>query len=275
MAALAGRAMVGEARIGLQPLETEGHRRQRIEGSGKVVQHDRDHALDQVALDRGVGAAFDPHGRGAAAAAQQHVDDRVDQGAVDGQQAVVVPFLGLEHGQHGRQRDRIQIVAEARRGDAVEADLDVVRGEVAQRGRHHAHQPVEHHLEHRQALVGHHRRVDDGIDAGAVAVRDRVIVQAKQAVDFALIQDPRGAGVAGGLACPVASRPWRPIRPSGHPFRRPPASGPASAWTSFSSAIAYCTSISRNKTSRTTVGWAAELTRSSSSSRSRWRPAEP
>ncbi len=100
--------------------------------AARVVQDHLDHALHQHALDGGVGPALDAHGRGAAAAAQQHVDDRIDQVGIDGEQAVIVQLLGAEHRQDGRQRDRVQIVAEADRRDVVEADLDVVGGEVAQ-----------------------------------------------------------------------------------------------------------------------------------------------
>jgi len=104
MAALAGRAMVRETRIGLQTLEAEVHLRQRIERGAHVAEHDVDQALDEVALDRRIGR---PSMRIAAvrAAAEQHVDDRVNQRAVDGQQAEIVPLLGLEHGEHGGQRN--------------------------------------------------------------------------------------------------------------------------------------------------------------------------
>src|SRR3546814_20871597 len=64
------------------------------------------HALYQVALDRGVGAPFDTHRRRAAPAAQQHVDDRVDQRTINGQQAVIVPFHGTESAEDGRQIGR-------------------------------------------------------------------------------------------------------------------------------------------------------------------------
>ena len=69
----------GEARIGLQPVDVELDRRQRLEGELGVGQHDLDHALDQIGLDRGVGPALDPDRALAAAAAEQHVDDRIDQ----------------------------------------------------------------------------------------------------------------------------------------------------------------------------------------------------
>ena len=85
-----------KARIGLEPVEAESDRAQRIEGAGQIGEHDRDEALDQVALDGRVGPAFDAHRRRAAAAAEEHVDDRIDQRAVDGEQAVIVPLLGLE-----------------------------------------------------------------------------------------------------------------------------------------------------------------------------------
>src|SRR6185436_1256699 len=116
----------GEPRVDLQAVEAEGDRAQGIEGGGEVVKHDRHQALDQVALDGGVGAAFDAHRRGAAPAAQEHVDDRVDHRRVDHQEAEIVPLLGLEDREHGGQRDRVEVVAEADRGDVVEADLDVV-----------------------------------------------------------------------------------------------------------------------------------------------------
>ena len=158
----------GEARVGLQPFEAEGAPGDSGSKAGREVgQHDLDQPLDQGALDRGVGPALDAHRRGAAPAAQQHVDDRVDQGGIDHQQAVIVPLLRLEHRQHRRQRDRVQVVAEAQRRDVVEADLDIVGGEVAQRGGHDAHQAVEDDLQHRQAFVGDQRRVDDRPDAGA------------------------------------------------------------------------------------------------------------
>jgi len=80
------RAMVAKRGLGLQTLEAEVHLRQRIERGAHVAEHDVDQALDEVALDRRIGPAFDAHRRRAAAAAEQHVDDRVNQRAVDGQQ---------------------------------------------------------------------------------------------------------------------------------------------------------------------------------------------
>ena len=126
---------------------------QRIEAGRQIGEHDHDQPFHQGALDRGVGPALDAHRRGAAAAAQQHVDDRVDHRGIDDHQAVIVPLVGLEHRQHRRQLHRVQVVAEAQADHVVDADFDIVRGEVAQTGRHDAHQAVEHDLQHRQTLV--------------------------------------------------------------------------------------------------------------------------
>ena len=184
----------GEARVHLQPFEAEGDRAERVEAGGQIGQHHLDQALHQGALDRGVGTAFDAHRRGAAAAAQQHVHDRVDHRGIDHHQAVVVPLLGLEHGKHGRQRDRIQVVAEAQRQDVVDAHFDVVRGEVAQRGGHDAHQPVEHDLQHRQALVRDEAGADDLLHPGAVLAAGGTFVEAEQAIDLGLVEHARGLG---------------------------------------------------------------------------------
>ena len=199
----------GEARIHLQPLEAERDRAQRIEAGRQIGQHDLDQPLDQGALDGGVGAALDAHRRGAAAAAQQHVDDRVDHRGIDHHQAVIVPLLGLEHGQHRRQRDGVQVVAEAQRQDVVDADLDVVGGEVAQAGGHDAHQPVEHDLQHRQALVGHEAGADDLLHAGAVFAAGGSFVEAEQAVDFGLVEHARGLRAARRRRRPRLPRPRR------------------------------------------------------------------
>ncbi len=181
----------GEARVGLQAIQVEGHLGQGLEGGLGVVQHHLDHPLHQHPLDGGVGAALDAHGRGAAAPAQQHVHDRVDQVGVDDQQAVVVELLGAEHRQDRRQGDGVQVIAEAHRRDVVQAHFHVVRREVAQGGRHQAHQAVEDDLEHRQTLVGHQGRVDDRADAAAL---DGVVgqVEAKEAVDLVLVEDALG-----------------------------------------------------------------------------------
>ncbi len=143
----------GEARIGLQPVQVEGDGRQGFEGQAGVVQHHLHHPLHQHPFDRGVGAPLDPQGRRAATPAQQHVDDRIDQIGIDRQQTIVVQFLGPEDRQDRRQRDRVQIVAEADRRNIVKRHLDIVRSEVPQRGRHQPHQAVEHDLQHRQAFV--------------------------------------------------------------------------------------------------------------------------
>jgi hypothetical protein len=127
--------------------------------------------------------------RRAAPPAQQHVDDRIDQVGIDRQQAVIVQLLGPEHRQDRRQRDGVQIVAEPDRRDVVEADLDVVGGEVAQRGRHQPDQPVKDDLQHRQPLVGDQRGIDDGADAGAAGLVVAGQVEAEQAVDLILVQD--------------------------------------------------------------------------------------
>ncbi|MGY2937236.1 hypothetical protein ACVWZ6_006838 [Bradyrhizobium sp. GM6.1] len=92
---------------------------------------DFDQPLDQLCLDRGVGPALDAQLARAAAAAEQHVDHRVDQAGIDHGHAEIVPLFGLEDGEDGGQRDRVHIVAEAHRGDAVERDFDVVGGEIA------------------------------------------------------------------------------------------------------------------------------------------------
>src|SRR3546814_12632272 len=62
-------------------------------------------------------------------------------------------------------------------------------------GGHHAHEPVEHDLEHRQALVGDHAAVDDRLDARTLARAVGRFPEAEEAVDFVLVQHPRGAVV--------------------------------------------------------------------------------
>ena len=192
---MAGTADRGKARIGLEAVDRERDRRQRPERLLGIGQHDLDQALDQIGLDRGVGPAFDAQRSLAAATAEQHVDDRVDQAGVDGGETEVFPFLGLEHAQHRRQRDRVHVVAEADRGDAVERDFDVVGGEIAQARGHQPHQAVEHDFEHRQTLVGHHRGIDDGANAGMVVEIDVADGETEQIVDFLLRQDPLAAAV--------------------------------------------------------------------------------
>src|SRR6185437_947283 len=97
-----------------------------------------------------------------------------------------------------RQRDGIEIVAEADRGDVVDRHLDIVRGEIAQARRHHADEAVEHHLEHRQALIRDERGIDDGADAGIFLAAGLALAEAEQAVDFVLIEDAGGPGLTFG-----------------------------------------------------------------------------
>ena len=203
IAALAGLRDRGKARIGFQPVDRERHRRQRPERLLGIGQHDLDQALDQVGFDRGVGTAFDAQRGLAAAAAEQHVDDRIDQAGIDGGEAEVFPLLGLEHAEHGRQRYRVHVVAEPHRGDAVERDFDVVGGEIAQARGHQPHQAVEHDFEHRQTLVGHHRGIDDGANAGIVVEIDVADGEAEQIVDFFLRQNPLAAGLVAEVAAAV------------------------------------------------------------------------
>ena len=145
-----------------------------------------DQALDQICFDRGVRPALDAQRGIAAPAAEQHVDDRIDQAGIDGSEPEVLPLLGLEHADDGGQRDRVHVIAEPHRGNAVERDLDVVGGEIAQGRRHQPHQAVEYDFEHRQTLVGDHRRIDDGADAGMVVEIDVADGETEQIVDFLL-----------------------------------------------------------------------------------------
>ena len=171
-----------------------------------VGQDDLDHPLNQNPLDGGVGPALDAQGGGAATAAQQHVDDRIDQVGIDRQQTVIVQLLGPEYRQDRRQGNGVQIVAEPDRRDVVERDLDVVGGEVPQGRRHQPHQAVEDDLEHRQTLVGDERGVDDGADAGPFGIIAVAEIEAQQIVDLVLVQDAFGGrarpflaeGVGGG-----------------------------------------------------------------------------
>src|SRR3546814_19650611 len=61
----------GKTRIGLQAVEAEGDRRQRLECCGDVGEDDARHPRDQVALDGRVGPPLDPHRRGPLVAAEQ------------------------------------------------------------------------------------------------------------------------------------------------------------------------------------------------------------
>ena len=70
------------------------------------------------------------------------------------------------------------------------------RGEIAQGGRHQPHQAVEDDFQHRQAFIGHQRRIDDGADAGLVLHLVGIDVEAQKGVDFVLVQNAFG-GAAG------------------------------------------------------------------------------
>ena len=196
IAALAGRLIAAKRGLVSSRSMREGHRRQRPERLLGVGQHHLDQPLDQIGLDRGVGPAFDAQRGLAAAAAEQHVDHRIDQAGIHRREAEIFPFLGLEHAEHGRQRDRIHVVAEPHRGDAVERDFDVVGGEIAQGRGHQPHQAVEHDFEHRQTLVGDHRQIDDRANAGIVVEIDVADGETEQVVDFLLRQNPLAAVLA-------------------------------------------------------------------------------
>jgi hypothetical protein len=180
-----------------------------------VGQHDFDHALDEIGLDRRVGPAFDADRGLPAAAAEQHVDDRVDQARVDGDQPEIVPLLGLEHAEDRGQRNRIEIIAEAHRCDAVERNFNVVGREVAQARRHQPHETVEDDLEHRQALVRDHRRVDDRAYAGIVVEADIGQAETEQAVDFFLIENSFGAAFGALIELRAGVHHRRPLRGGG------------------------------------------------------------
>src|SRR5262249_44807828 len=145
----------------------------------------------------------------------------------------------------------VQVVAEADRGDAVEADLDVVRGEIPQARGHQPHQAVEHDLEHRQAFIGNPCRAEDGAHT-ALVVRIVGDVEAQQTVDLVLVQDALGVrgGIGSGLCFLIACL-------FGH--ERTP----------------YWTIISLSSTSWILYGAAATLMRRRSSSFRRSTPADP
>ena len=65
----------GKARIGLEPIDVELDRGQRLEGELGICQHDFDHALDEIGLDGGVGSPLDPDRALSATTAEQYVDD--------------------------------------------------------------------------------------------------------------------------------------------------------------------------------------------------------
>ena len=194
-----------------------------------------DQLFDQGAFDGGVGPALDAHGGGAAAPTEQHVDDRVDQRAVDDHQAVVIPLLSLENGKHGRQRDAVQVVAKAERDDVINTDLDVVAGEVAQARAHDPHQAIEHDLQHWQAFIGNEAGADDALHAGLLGAAGRVVAKSEQAVDLGLLEH-----AAGRIFHGKSNR-----------------------------GAAHCTSSSVKSTFSTRAGWAAILVRATSSSRRR------
>src|SRR5690606_10656276 len=167
------------------------------------------------------------------------------------------------------------IVAEPHRADTVERHLDIVRGEIAQAGRHHADEAIEHHLEHRQPLVGDERAVDDRMDARLLGLAMIVAAEAEQRVDLVLVQ--RAVGSLGEL---------RLVRRILVGHRRPLGGEPrllvvlVRIFVRFRHDLArprrrYWTSISRNSTSRISIGCTERLTRRSSSSLRRARPAEP
>jgi hypothetical protein len=102
--------------------------------------------------------------------------------------------------------------------DAVQADFDIVRREIAQRCRHQPHQAVEHDFEHRKTLVGNQRRVDDGADAGLVLQLIVVDVESEEGVDFLLIEDALRRAARGGTRLNCLCE--RPIRGFWRDFRR-------------------------------------------------------
>ena len=196
MAALAGRAMAAKRGLVSRRSSAKLTGASGSNAARHVLQDHLGHALHQRALDGGVGPALDAHGRGAAAPAQKHVHDGIDEIGIHREQPVIVEFLGAEHRQDRGQRDRIQIIAEADGGDVVQAHFHIVGSEIAQGRRHQPHQPVEDDFQHRQALIGDQRRIDDGPDAGFVLHLVVVDVEAQEGVDLLLIQDALG-GCAG------------------------------------------------------------------------------
>src|SRR5690606_27608223 len=196
----------------------------------------------------------------------------------------VVPRIGLDDGEDGRQRDRIEIVAETHRRDLIERDFDVVRGEIAQRGREQPDKPVEHDFEHRQTLVGHHRRIDDGANAGMLIERQLIEIEAQKAVDFLLVENAVGATAR--LVIDDAGAAVEHGRPfGGHLFgtvaagallreRCAPFGGYVDVFF-LSHRSAYCSSNSLNRMASTLAGKTAWLMRRRSSSLSMYMPADP
>ena len=146
-----------KTRVRFQTFKPEGHRTQRIKRGGKVAQDHMDHAFDKIAFNCCIRTPFNTHGSGATAPAQQHVNDGINQGRVNGQKTIVVPFFRLEHTQHCRQRDRVKVIPKTQRQDVIKRHFNVVRCEVTKRRRHHTYEAVKHHLKHRQTFISHHR----------------------------------------------------------------------------------------------------------------------
>jgi hypothetical protein len=101
---------------------------------------------------------------------------------------------------------RIKIIAEPDRGDVVDRDFDVIRGEIAQRGRHHAHEAVEDHLEHGQTFIRDERGIDDGANTGAFRSAAVILAKAKEAIDFVLVENSGRAGDILVRRSPIAAR---------------------------------------------------------------------
>ncbi len=222
MAALAGRAIAAKRGLVSSRSSPKVTGARGSNASAHVLEDDLHHALDQRALDGGVGPAFDAHCRGAAAASQEHVHNRIDEIGIDGEEAVIVELFGTEHRENRRQRDRIQVVAEADGGDVVEAHLDIVGREIAQARRHQPHEAVEDDFKHRQAFVGDERGIYDGANAALVLDLVVIDVEAQEAVDFFLIENALAAGVvvrghSGRIDVGFDLRRGRGIRHSRHP----------------------------------------------------------
>src|SRR6056297_1183779 len=182
----------GKARIGLDPVDVEFDIGDRREGDLQVAQHDLDHALDQLHLDGREGAPVEAGILAAALAAEQQVERRIGQIRFDRDETGILPGLGAEHRELHRQRNRVEIIAEAHGTDVVEGNLDIVLKEVAQAGRQEAHHPVEDDLQHRQAFVGNDARIDDGADAAGTGCGEFVQREAEQLVDLVLVENTVG-----------------------------------------------------------------------------------
>ena len=94
------------------------------------------------------------------------------------------------------KRNRIEIVAKPHRRNAIERDLDVIGREIAQARRHQPHEAIENDFEHRKTLIRHHRRIDDGANAGVLIDVDFAVAEAKQVVDLFLRQNTFATGLA-------------------------------------------------------------------------------